>query len=411
MDIVIAHTALVFAFYLYIKVLGKYVNWFVKKSMLRRHGSQVIIETKSSYPREVEPEVFLDILRPIENFEKNDIVNTVVFLRHYGNLILFLTILFFAGLYTLNAHGIGNPDKKNIGDPLFLDFYFYLLLSYALYRFIFFFPVNLIAYFNLIRKMRGYAAHKLMILRVFGSKRHTKFLFSTFTSIWSSFGPSITVMDPVLIERQFRLLKLIEPRSLLSRSINLPITISVIVIGVFVNFINLDFSLFLIFSPLICIFIPFIYIRWFLNRKFKAIVKTVKKSFPKKRNSKMEFPPSQLYCYDDAWKSAVIETGKNVDLVLMDIRDYSTDRAGSSWELNYLASNFSFDKVLFLADTDEQAQNLKLKLAISLKEIPPGSPNDLDKIQIHVFVSTEQDIYGNGTDITRHLYSMVSPKI
>ena len=69
------------------------------------------------------------------------------------------------------------------------------------------------------------------------------------------------------------------------------------------------------------------------------------------------------------------------------------------------------NKVLFLADTEEKTQSLKNMLAISLKEIPPGSPNDRDKIQIHIFVSKEQSIYGNGTDIARHLYSMASTNL
>lgn len=419
--VIFAHSVLLIAIYIYIKVLGKFVNRFIKRSMLRRGGIASIptLETNASYAKEIEPEIDLHILRPKDKFldiDHHEIVNFATGARFYGNFIVVLTILFFAVVYTLNAHGIGNPDKKSIGDSLYLDFYLYILFSYTLYRFIFYFPVNGIAYFGLIKKMWNVPSYKLMILRVFGSKKHTKFLFSTFSSVWSAFGPSITIMDPVLIDRQFRLLNLIKPRSLLSRSIYLPMIFSLPILLLVFAFIKLLGTVVISISLIgILITSQFIYISWLLTRKFKAssrdIVKTVQKSIPKRRNSKMEFPPSELYCYDDVWKSAVIETGKNVDIVLMDIRDYSSDRAGSSWELDYLAKNFNLDKVLFLADTEEKAQSLKNMLAISLKEISPSSPNDRDKIQIHTFVSTEQSIFGNGTDIARHLYSMASTDV
>ncbi len=125
--ILFAHSVLLLAIYVYIKVLGKFVNRFVKKSMLRRGGTQTTIEAKVSYAKETQPEIDLHILRPKDKFfennlDHNEIVNFVASGRIYGNIIVVLAILFFAVVNTLNAHGIGNPDKKSIGDSIHKKF-------------------------------------------------------------------------------------------------------------------------------------------------------------------------------------------------------------------------------------------------------------------------------------------------
>lgn len=415
MEIFFAHASVFVSLYVYVKVLGILVSWYVQKSMRHKVGIQFGPDSNPAYVKETATEITLNILPPDEKSDGKEIVSFVAGARLFGNAIVFLSIFFFAIVYTLNAHGI-DPGQKNIGDALYLDFYFYLLFSYAAYRFIFYIPVNIVAYFHLIRRMRNMKPYKLMILRVFGSQKHTKFLFNSFSIAWSAFGQSITIMDPVLISRQFQLRNLIRPGSLLSKSIYFPIifasplllfTISMKPIGSDAIYPG---SLFI--ATIIILFAPLIYIILFLKRKFKIssknIVKAIEKIIPKRRNSKMEFPPSELYCYDDVWQSAVIETGKHVDIVLMDIRDYSPERAGSSWELDYLAKNFNLDKVLFLTDTEDKTLLLKSIFAILLKECPPGSPNHRNKIELNFLVSPEQSLYGTATGAVRHLYNMAS---
>ena len=98
-------------------------------------------------------------------------------------------------------------------------------------------------------------------------------------------------------------------------------------------------------------------------------------------------------CYKITWETAVSEFIKLPEVVvLMDLRGFSEERGGVTYEVDYLLNNISVDRVVFLVDSTEDHE-LTHRLVLDRWEcLRVHSPNlALTAPEVQIYVSGEQD--------------------
>jgi hypothetical protein len=253
----------------------------------------------------------------------------------------------------------------------------------------------------------------LLILRVFGNPGTTSFLFDWFAEKWRLFGTSITIADPILVEQEFRIMNILRPESYLFLTYftsNMIAVIGFFIIPFFYGESGKINSIF-IFTLALYILVPVVYwvailiLRFWDSKDFNE--KMGDSNFFIERNSRLEFPRYTLFCFDSRWKKTVELAVKKVDLVLMDVRDYSLERAGSSWELGFLAHFFPLSRVLFLVDNEEKEKIIIEIFKKEISAIPQGSPNDKDIVLNFLIPDKRNFGIKASIDVVESLYGLI----
>lgn len=86
----------------------------------------------------------------------------------------------------------------------------------------------------------------------------------------------------------------------------------------------------------------------FLNSPYQ--VKDELERLDKQENKKGMYKFVSLYCNNSVWKSALRELTENKDLILMDLRGFSSENMGCTYELAWLHRSFDLNKLVFLID-------------------------------------------------------------
>jgi hypothetical protein len=90
------------------------------------------------------------------------------------------------------------------------------------------------------------------------------------------------------------------------------------------------------------------------------------------------FRVNALFCSADAWRSAVTGLIDRTDVVLMDLRGFSATNAGCIFELQVLIDRIPLSRVVLLVDNTTE-QPLLEKILVSLStSMDPNSPNATD---------------------------------
>jgi hypothetical protein len=225
---------------------------------------------------------------------------------------------------------------------------------------------------------------KLLVLRVFGLDKNTRFTFGQLEAFWQYLGPYFTVVDPTYIRYRFRW--------------SSPTTLRFLIVGsaLFGGFIigmisgdneATGLSGWVMANPILgtvtlaAIGLPLavggIFIALFAtfagNRE--AIKKKISATLEKKRTKDFTTPDLAMFCYDDTWKVAVDEFSSAADAVLMDLRGYSAARKGCEYEVSFLVDKLPLDRVVFLADTDTDREAIRDLLRREWSSMLPDSPN------------------------------------
>ncbi len=371
--------------YLIILVLLSYflTNFFWRNSIVKLMKG--LMTEKVDEDSAVEPtrnaipilrEIKSNVIKPERN--NQSIIRKLLQEKMIGNwiiwILIFLTTVYLVQIFML----LLNLDSYFTLPCLFILFFFVngIFQKYLAK------PFNHIVFNRLEKKIQDLPKGRVLILRVFGDPGSTSFLFDWFAEKWRLFGPSITITDPVLIQQEFRINNLLRPESHLF--LTYFITNIIAIIGFFIlpfyfgepGKINFLFPL----TLALYVLVPLIYWITTLILGFWASKEFIQKlgssDFFGNKNSRLEFPIHTLFCFDTRWKKAVEVAAKNVDLVLMDVRDYSLERAGSSWELGFLAHFFPLSQVLFLVDSEEKKTMIETVFKKEIAFANPGSPND-----------------------------------
>ena len=90
------------------------------------------------------------------------------------------------------------------------------------------------------------------------------------------------------------------------------------------------------------------------------------------------YPVNAVYCYENAWQAAFARLTRAADVVLMDLRGFTTANRGCTWELVHLMHRTALHRVLLLADRTTDLQALEEVARGAWKDLSGESPNATD---------------------------------
>ena len=234
---------------------------------------------------------------------------------------------------------------------------------------------------------------KLLVLRVFGNAKATAFTLTRLIRFWRKFGVHFTIDDPSYAKYRFR----------------------------FFQWSTLFKLAFLFFAAamgsvahesgshgLVAGLFPFIAVAlmmgndWYWLRKDlpvdsrEQVRARIKKLIAKPARPNGDFRDLRMVCYMNTWKMVIDEYIRHADVVLMDLREFSAERRGSSYEADFLFDTVPIERIIFLRDEKSDVEAIHELIYDRWKELREGSPNQNHPnpmIQIFVADKTEgQDV-------------------
>lgn len=99
-----------------------------------------------------------------------------------------------------------------------------------------------------------------------------------------------------------------------------------------------------------------------------------------------QFRVNDFFCYDDAWKMVLSRLISTSDVVLMDLRSFSSQNAGCIFEINELISTVTLERMIFIIDDTTDEMFLRQVLQQAWAGMRSTSPNRLGTSgQLHLF--------------------------
>ncbi len=365
---------------------GIFFSKFVQKKMLQsslREGTGSVVSNAVDIPAKLSKQS-LDIDEITR--EKTIRPESVESVFCYENIrsANFLKILFLPGVLAfLVAAPLSFFYVRAKGDSfLFAGTYaaFTLFFAFLLFKYI----------LRLLKAKR--ISKNLVVLRVFGSRTNTQYLFNRIVSFWNFIGPSFTIMDPVYARHEFAIIRSPKNFKLKLAQIGAPVPGAIFVY--FYPFGNALWNYLFLTGASLFVFFGFVFLvssSMFVRdaRFFSRIINR------KARSSKTWYGIGKqinLYCYDNIWRKALVEMLGRADVVIMDLRGFARERKGCSFEMAYLVNNFSLEKILFLIDQRTDRNLVLDTLQIEAHKMSENSPNAGKKnLPVTVYSCEKQD--------------------
>jgi len=99
-----------------------------------------------------------------------------------------------------------------------------------------------------------------------------------------------------------------------------------------------------------------------------------------------QFRVNDFFCYDDTWRMVLSRLVGESDVVLMDVRGFSSQNAGCIFEINELINIMPLGQVLFIVDQTTDETFLRQTIQQSWEQMKSTSPNRvLTSGLLHVF--------------------------
>jgi len=89
----------------------------------------------------------------------------------------------------------------------------------------------------------------------------------------------------------------------------------------------------------------------------------------------LRYPVNEVYCYADAWKTAMLALAPASDVVLLDLRAFTRANVGCQFELMHLIWYVALSRVVVLADGTTDAVALNEVAEAAWSRLPSDSPN------------------------------------
>jgi hypothetical protein len=90
-----------------------------------------------------------------------------------------------------------------------------------------------------------------------------------------------------------------------------------------------------------------------------------------------QFRVNDFFCYEDTWRMVLSRLISKSDVVLMDLRGFSSQNAGCVFEISELISTVPLGQVLFIIDDTTDELFLRQVMQQSWDHMRPTSPNNL----------------------------------
>ncbi|MCI0551769.1 MAG: hypothetical protein L0287_12515, partial [Anaerolineae bacterium] len=88
-----------------------------------------------------------------------------------------------------------------------------------------------------------------------------------------------------------------------------------------------------------------------------------------------QFRVNDFFCYDDTWRMVLSRLVSNSDVVLMDLRGFSSQNAGCIFEINELINSVTLGRMIFIIDDTTDELFLRQVLQKSWDNMRSTSPN------------------------------------
>jgi len=239
------------------------------------------------------------------------------------------------------------------------------------------------------------AGLRLLVLRVFGVDRNTESLFGFVVRRWPFLGPLVTIVDPTYASFVFSRARFV---LLLSAAIP-PLFLFALIQDVEAMWL---FTLVTTAAYYAC-WLPllFAWMVWRLkvSTGHNMAALTQRLAFERKSLFQKRYPAIRLVCFDDLWKSTMAHLVGWADVVLMDLRGFTSARQGCEYELAYLMDHCSLAKTLFLVDATTDTDLFRTTLRRQFGSVNPASPNaGQSEVKVHSYSAS-----GSGRELRREI--------
>jgi hypothetical protein len=250
------------------------------------------------------------------------------------------------------------------------------------------------------RHLRARRGIRLLVLRVFNVDAASAFTFSGLTRFWRHFGNHYTVVDVSLVRQGFANSEY--------KTIFLVFLLWVVLALLVVPLVGaLDKSA---LGPLsgtaVCLIVATVAAlgawvglvvgRRRLDARFirsrEQLLARLARLDRHPRHLDLSFKHERAPCHDNTWFMAVAEFCRRADVVLMDLRGYSSERKGCQREVDFLFDVMPTDRILFLLDTVTDLDELRTMLLARWQALATTSPNLRNPAPvIHLFQCLDND--------------------
>ncbi|HJR81606.1 MAG TPA: hypothetical protein VJ821_16155 [Anaerolineales bacterium] len=88
-----------------------------------------------------------------------------------------------------------------------------------------------------------------------------------------------------------------------------------------------------------------------------------------------QFRVNDFFCYDDTWRMVLSRLVEESDVLLMDLRGFSSQNTGVIFEINELIDLVPLERIVFIIDDTTDESFLRQVLQQAWKRMKPSSPN------------------------------------
>lgn len=87
------------------------------------------------------------------------------------------------------------------------------------------------------------------------------------------------------------------------------------------------------------------------------------------------FRVNDFFCYDTTWKAVLVRLAGDCEVVLMDLRGFTSSNAGCIFEIGALMNSVPLERVVFVIDHTTDEPLLERILRDAWKQLAGNSPN------------------------------------
>lgn len=100
------------------------------------------------------------------------------------------------------------------------------------------------------------------------------------------------------------------------------------------------------------------------------------------------FRIQDFFCYDDTWKMVLSRLVDECEVILMDLRSFSSKNAGCKFEIEELINHISTEQVIFVIDKSTDENFMQQTMTTAWETMHPASPNRASSGKLNIFEYT-----------------------
>jgi hypothetical protein len=246
---------------------------------------------------------------------------------------------------------------------------------------------------RILRRLQREPGVCLLVLRVFGIDANASFTFGRLLAFWQHFGNHFTVLDPSIWRLRYPLMSWRTGVFMLGVAM-----VGLLALGIFVQYPQWEPVAFTATAPVLLGMLGLYALlsRLLLGREFirnrAQLVQVLDRLAQRPRHLDLSFRQLEVMCHNNTWKIAVQEFARRSQVLLMDLRGFSSARKGCEYEVDFLLDAVPLPRVLFLVEAGGDHEAVRRLILDRWSFLSPSSPNlhDPDPVA-RIYVSSASD--------------------